>query len=87
MSMTKLTLNADAALIGEAKRLAADNHTSVSALFSRLMATMTGRAEQEKRPTLGPLTRQATGLLRLPSGRAPKDILTDALSEKYKLNQ
>lgn len=86
MSMTKLTLNAESALIREAKKLAAERNTSVSALFSRLVATM-GRTEHAKPPLIGPLTRKAAGLLRLPAGRASREILAVALSEKYGLEQ
>lgn len=86
MSMTKLTLNAESALISEAKKLAAERNTSVSALFSRLVATM-GRTEHAKPPTMGHITRKATGLLRLPSGHTPKEILAVALSEKYGLGR
>jgi hypothetical protein len=84
MSMTKLTLSAESALINVAKKLAAERNTSVSALFSRLVTTM-GRTEHAKPPAMAPLTRKATGLLRLPSGRTSKEILTVALSEKYGL--
>ncbi|MBI2440332.1 MAG: hypothetical protein HYV35_03060 [Lentisphaerae bacterium] len=86
MSMTKLTLNAEPALINAAKKLAAERNTSVSALFSRLVATM-GRTERAKSPTMGPITRKATGLLRLPAGRTPREILAVALSEKYGLRR
>lgn len=86
MSMTKLTLNAEPALIGEAKKLAAERNTSVSALFSRFVATM-GRTEHAKSPIMGPITRKATGLLRLPSRRTSKEILAIALSEKYGLGR
>lgn len=86
MSMTKLTLNAEPALIGEAKKLAAARNTSVSALFSRLVATM-GRTEYAKPPVMGPMTLKATGLLRLPAGGASKEILAVALSEKYGLGR
>jgi hypothetical protein len=86
MSMVKLTLNAESALIGAAKKLAAERNTSVSALFARLVITM-GRTEHAQPPPIGPITRQATGLLRLPARRAPKEILAVALSEKYGLGR
>lgn len=86
MSMTKLTLNAESTLISEAKKMAAERNTSVSALFARLVATM-GRTERAKPPITGPITRKATGLLRLPAGRTSKEILAVALSEKYGLGR
>lgn len=86
MSMIKLTLNAEAGLISEAKRLAVERNTSVSALFARLVATL-GRTRPAQSPTLAPLTRQATGLIRLPPGRKAKETLAVALAEKYGLGR
>jgi hypothetical protein len=86
MSMTKLTLNAEPALISEAKKLAKVRNTSVSALFARLVTTM-GRTEHTKPPIIGPLTRKATGLMRLPAGQTLKEILAIELSGKYDLKQ
>ena len=81
MPMSKLTLSADRDLIEEAKKLAAEEGTSLSALVSRLLRAMTrARASQE---TVGPLTRKATGLLRLPGTESDEQLLEDALARKY----
>jgi len=81
MPTTKLTLSADKELIKQAKKLASENGTSVSALFSGVLRAMMGaRGPQE--PT-GPLTRKATGLIRLPSAKDDVRLLEDALAEKY----
>lgn len=79
--MKKLTLSADESVIAEAHRLAAQQGTSVSAMFSRIVRLLSG--ERRQRPAAGPLTKQATGLIRLPKGISEKDILADALAEKH----
>ena len=82
MRKSKLTLTADASIIDAAKRLAAARNTSVSALFSRLIESM--QAEQGAADAdLGLLTQRASGLVSLPEGRCDRDLLADALTEKY----
>jgi hypothetical protein len=79
--MTKLTLSADRDLVEEAKKLAEEEGTSLSALFSRLLRAMTaGRTSQEP---VAPLTRKATGLVRLPRAESDELLLEDALARKY----
>lgn len=83
MPNVKLTLSADRRVVREAKRLAKARKTSVSAMFSRLIAAMHASQIAGKEP-LGPLTRQATGLIKLPShDRVLADLVADALSDKY----
>jgi len=85
MPMSKLTLSADRDLIEEAKKLAAEEGTSLSALFSRLLRAMTSaRASQE---IVAPFTRKATGLVRLPGGKSDERLVEDALSRKYGMNE
>ena len=80
--MAKLTLNADAEVIKQAKRLAAERGTSVSAMFARFIrALANGRGEGEP---LGRLTRRASGVIDL-EGRGDQDVLADALTDKYGL--
>jgi hypothetical protein len=33
--------------------------------------------------SLGPITRRASGIVKLPAGRSDKDLLGDALATKY----
>ncbi len=81
MPMSKLTLSADRELIEEAKKLAEAEGTSVSALFSRLLRAMTrARAPHE---TVGPITRKASGIARLPKTARDERLLEDALARKY----
>jgi len=79
--MKKLTLSMDEETIRQAKRLAAEQGTSVSAMFSRLVQAMArGPGKQIE---IGPITRRATGLVKLPSDKTDREILQEALEKKY----
>ena len=82
MNTTKLTLSADARIVRQAKRLAKERHTSVSALFARYVENLS-RAHDEDLRTVGPLTRRASGLVRLPVGVSDGQLLEDALAAKH----
>ena len=77
----KLTLSLDEEVIAEAKRIAAERGTSVSAMFSRLVQAMAHR-EGEK-VEIGPKTRSLAGIISLPKGKADRELLTEALLDKY----
>ncbi len=81
MADSKLTLSADKDVIEAAKRLARENRTSVSAMFSRLLLAMT--SERSSAKALGPITRKATGLVKIPTHKGDRQLLEEALSEKY----
>jgi hypothetical protein len=82
MANAKLTLSADKEVIRKARELAKDNHTSISAMFSRIVLAMSKRRPHQRAEELGPLTRKAAGLIKLP--RKPyREVLEDALLEKY----
>ena len=83
MATVKLTLSADEALVDEAKKLARERRTSVSAMFARFVLA-TRQAPGQGLTALGPLTQQATGLVRLPEGQSNRDLLADALTAKYR---
>ncbi len=80
MPTTKLTLSADKELIRQAKKLAAQQNTSLSALFSRLIRVMTHDAQS--REARAPLTKRASGLIHLPADSDYKDLLAEALARK-----
>ena len=81
MRRTKLTLSADARLVEEAKRLALREGTSLSSMFSRFLdAVLAGRRRKEGP---APLTRKATGLVKLPAGKTDRELLEEALAEKH----
>ena len=77
----KLTLSIDDTVIEEAKRLARENQTSVSSMFERFVRLAGSRDKSE--PELGPITRQATGLLSLPKDKTYRELLDEAVSEKF----
>ena len=81
--MRKLTLSADEEVIAEAKQIAAENKTSVSAMFSRFVRAI-GRRENPHRP-LGPIARKASGVIRLGGRKSRRQLLEEALAEKYRL--
>lgn len=81
MRTSKLTLSADRELIQQAKKLAALNGTSVSAMFSRMLGVMGRTSGLLDSPA--PLTRKATGLIRLPSAAEDERLIEDALAAKY----
>lgn len=86
MAKSKLTLSADPELVERAKKLAARQGTSLSAMFTRFLETLLKRqAGQEITP--GPLARQATGLAKAPRNKSDRELLEDALAEKYGLNR
>lgn len=81
MPLTKLTLSADKKLIEDAKKLAEEQGTSLSSMISRyLEAVLRVRHQKTK---LGPLTRKALGLVKLPSDKSDRELLEEALLEKY----
>jgi hypothetical protein len=81
MPMKKLTLSADPEVIEQAKRLAEETGTSVSSLFERLVRLLARKRLAKQQ--LGRITRKASGLVTLPRGRTERDVLADALAEKY----
>jgi hypothetical protein len=79
--MTKLTLSADKELLAEAKRLAAAEGTSLSSMFARLLEAVLKERRRKERP--GPLTRRATGLVKLPANKSDRELVAEALAERY----
>lgn len=79
--MKKLTLSADPEVIEQAKRIAQESGTSVSALFERMVRLLARKRNAKQQ--LGPITRKATGLISLPRGKSEKNILDEALNDKY----
>jgi hypothetical protein len=79
--VTKLTLSVEEAVVENAKQLARRNKTSVSALFSQFVQSLTSpRGTVAK---IGPLTRKLSGVVELPSGKDYKELLAEALMDKY----
>ena len=81
MSTTKLTLSVEREIIEEAKATAAGWHTSVSALFTRVLRAMVSPRVIDLDSS--PVTRRASGLVQLPQDVSDSDLLADALTAKY----
>jgi hypothetical protein len=79
--MPRLTVSMDKGSINKAKRLARDSGMSVSALFRKLI--LCEFMEQIQGIPLGPITRRAMGLAKLPPGKDYKELLEEAIWEKY----
>ena len=79
----KLTLTADERVIRKAKRLAARHGTSVSAMFVRMVHSMTEEAPASEDVPENSIAAGASGFIRLPKGKKPRDVLTEALMEKH----
>lgn len=77
----KLTLSMSEDAIATAKKLAAEENTSVSAMFEQIVRGMAAR--KKRSIPIGPLTRKATGLVKLPEGKTDRELITEALMEKY----
>ena len=84
MPMAKLTLSADRTLIRDAKKLAADEGTSLSSLISRQLSAMIAfRRGKHKEIPIGPITRRATGLAKVPAGKSYRELIEEALIDRY----
>jgi len=81
--MKKLTLSADEKVIAQAKRLAARQHTSVSAMFARFVASSSRKDSAPQEVPSDSIAARVTGAIRLPKGKSDRDVLTEALMEKY----
>lgn len=79
--MTKLTLSVEEAVVEKAKQIAEANKTSVSAMFSQFVRSMT--AQRSRPARIGPLTRKLSGVVKLPPGKGYKELLAEALADKY----
>jgi hypothetical protein len=79
--MTKLTLSVDEDVVESAKQIAEANKTSVSAMFSQFVRSIT--AMKNRRRKIGPLTRKLSGIVKVPAGKDYRELVTNALEEKY----
>lgn len=84
--MPKLTLSVDPATVVLAKTLAAENGTSVSAVFERFVGLL---AVQRNSPakSVAPLTQSLSGIVSIPKATTTRDVLEDALLDRNKLGK
>ena len=86
--MKKLTLSAEDHVIDAAKQYAAEQGTSVSALFSRFVLALTAARPAAKRSLpRKSLTRKATGLISLPKGPSDDELLEDAIAATHRVDR
>jgi hypothetical protein len=81
--MRKLTLSADEDVIRLAKRLAAREKTNVSAMFANFIRMLTRAQERLSAVPADSIAARAAGFIALPKGKTPRDVLTEALLERY----
>jgi len=88
MNSTKLTLTMDKELIGRAKAHAAEQNISLSSFVANYFRAATASQSKGKkfdRSKLSPIVREALGLAKTPDNRPYKEMLIEALEEKYGL--
>jgi Family of unknown function (DUF6364) len=85
MAQVSLQFAAEEELIRAAERVAARNHTDLSAMFRRYLIALASSGEPIDESLLPPITRSALGLMTGASDKPYKELLSDALAEKYGL--
>lgn len=81
--MPKLTLTAEKDVIEKAKQLARERGTSVSAMFSQFVRSTPRHAEPAPKRPLGPITRRAVGIAKLPAGKSYRELIEESIMEKH----
>ncbi|MBI4578275.1 MAG: hypothetical protein HY718_01140 [Planctomycetes bacterium] len=80
--MPKLTLSVDAEVIREAKAIAAQQGTSVSAMFERVIRVMSQQAADGTRIVDAPITRELTRVIAIPAAKDYPELDEDALLDR-----
>jgi len=83
MARIKVTLRAEEKLVKRAKELARQQQTSLSAMFEGYLESWIRNHDGNQE--IGPLTRQMTGLAKVPEGKSDRELIEEALAEKYGL--
>jgi hypothetical protein len=81
---TKLTLNIDQNVIEDAKKYAKHQKRSVSKLVEEYLSSISlSTNEKIGRNSLGPITKELVGIIKVKGKMDYKELLTDALMEKH----
>lgn len=80
--MPKLTLSINEEVIEQVKHIAEERGTSVSAIFTQFVNAISKGASPRKQRS-APLTRKAIGLVKLPKNKTDRELIEEALSERY----
>lgn len=83
MRKTKLTLTADRDLVKAARVFALERGTTLSSMFSRFLQALLSR--KRVRIPYGSVTLKLSGIAKVPAGKAERDLLEEALAEKFGL--
>ena len=81
--MDTLTLNIDQNVIKKAEVYAKNANTTVPKLIEEYLLSISSNVEVDNNIHLGPITKQLAGIIKLNKDINHKEILTDALMEKY----
>lgn len=85
MARVKLTLSAEKEVVKEARKIAEEKNTSISALFARYIKGLSDSRSPEG--NLGPVTNKASGLISLPGDESAQELLEEALRDKYEIKE
>jgi hypothetical protein len=84
---TKLTLNIDQNVIENAKKYAKHQKRSVSKLVEEYLSLISSSSSPANEKTgynsLGPITKELAGIIKIKGKMDYKELLTDALMEKH----
>jgi hypothetical protein len=80
---TVLTLNIDQDVVNNAEIYARHARKSVSRLVEDYLLSISSGNMADKNVPLGPVTRQLAGIIKLDNNISGKELLADALAEKY----
>ena len=83
METTKLTLRPTKQIAKLAHKIAKEDNTSITQMFSNFILALQARKEKIDKVPMGPLTREATGMLKLPQDWDYKKEMEDVLEVKY----
>jgi hypothetical protein len=76
-------LNIDADVIENAKTYAKKSGKSVSKIVEEFLSLISKGSKRKPANSLGPITRELAGIIKTKKKINYKDVLTDALLEKY----
>ena len=86
MDSAKLTLRPSKLVIELAHRIAAEEQTSITQMFSAFILARSSQTIRKRIP-IGPLTRSVTGILKVPEDWDYKNEMEEMLDEKYGIKQ
>ena len=79
---TKLTLAMDETIVQKAKKYAKKQKVSLSKLVEFYFSSLVSDRVDEQ-PSLTPITTELSGMVKVKTSKGDKELLTDALIEKY----